>query len=241
MVVLGVAVLSVFSLEGGAPSEAHAAAALQYRAGYSVQDGWLCYGWDNGTYHCTQHWSTANGQYVSGNSSWVPNVGSTSAAAPAAQTSTMAYDAPTNGGGAGSAPSNIQPAPAGISQWASTGIPSQAEPYGTFQGYSWGYCTSGAALLAHDNVANLGNAEDWTRNAAARGMATGTTPQVGATVIFQPNVQGAGGLGHAAHVVAVYSGGWFEVEDTDFVFAGGGFGRLSFRYAHSGAGVSFIY
>ena len=206
--------------------------ALHYQRGYSVQGGsWLCYGWPSGAYHCTQHWRrTASGIYVSLNPPWVPSqANSAPASSPASSP-------------AASAPTSFSATPlAHISQWASTGRPATTEPYGTFQGYTWGWCTSGAALLAHDNVRGLGNAADWTRNAAARGLPTGTAPRAGATAVFQPYVQGALGGGHVAHVVAIYAGGWFLVEETNFIFAGGGFGRLSYRYAHVGSGVSFIY
>lgn len=96
-------------------------------------------------------------------------------------------------------------------------------------------------MMAHDNVSGLGYAASWARNAAARGMATGWAPRAGATVVFQPGVQGASGAGHVAHVVAVYSNGWFLIAETAFWWNGGGFGRVSYRYAHTGWGVNFIY
>jgi surface antigen len=96
-------------------------------------------------------------------------------------------------------------------------------------------------MMAHDNVSGLGYAASWARNAAARGMAVGSTPQTGATVVFQPGVQGASSEGHVGHVVATYSNGWFLVAETAFWWNGGGFGRVSYRYAHSGWGVNFIY
>ena len=69
----------------------------------------------------------------------------------------------------------------------------------------------------------------------------GSVPAAGATVVFQPGVQGASGLGHAAHVEAVYGNGWFLVSEMSFFWNGGGWGRVSFRYAHVGWGVTFIY
>jgi len=195
--------------------------------GYSVQSGWLCYGWSTGAYHCTQHWRGSAGHYVSLNPGWVPSQVTAASSQPSTHIS-VATAAPA-------------PAPAHISQWAYTGRGAYPQPRGTFQGYSWGWCTSGAAMLAHDNVRGLGNALDWTRNAAARGMATGTAPRAGATVVFQPYVQGALGGGHVAHVLAVYTNGWMLIEESNFWWNGGGFGRLSFRYVHTGPGVSFIY
>jgi surface antigen len=96
-------------------------------------------------------------------------------------------------------------------------------------------------MMAHDYVGGLGYAASWTRHAAARGMATGYSPRAGATVVFQPGVQGASGEGHVGHVITVYSNGWFLLAETAFWFNGGGFGRVSYRYAHAGSGVSFIY
>jgi surface antigen len=66
-------------------------------------------------------------------------------------------------------------------------------------------------------------------------------PRANATVVFQPGVQGAGGAGHVAHVVAVYPGGWFLVSEMNFYWNGGGWARVDYRYAHMGSGVSFIY
>lgn len=214
---------------------AHAAPSFRYQRGYSVQNGWLCYGWASGAYHCTEHWYISGGHLVSTNPAWVPNYGgSATTSRPSASRATSAPVQTYSAGFFSTAPGNI-------SQWAWTGHASYPEPGGNFQGYSWGWCTSGAALLAHDYVGGLGYAANWTRNAAARGMATGYTPRAGATVVFQPGVQGASSGGHVGHVVAVYSNGWFLVAETAFWWNGGGYGRISYRYAHAGYGVSFIY
>jgi surface antigen len=87
----------------------------------------------------------------------------------------------------------------------------------------------------------LGDAAQWAYNADAHGLSTGSDPEVGATAVFQADVQGASGLGHAAHVEAVYGDGWFLVSEMEFYWNGGGWGRVSYRYAHTSAGVSFIY
>jgi len=222
-------------LAGMSSPAAHASGALHYQRGYSVQNGWLCYGWANGAYHCTQRWHRSGGQLISDNPSWVPNGGGSTSAGTSSKTathSTTTFTTFTTG---------FHSAPSGISQWASPGRGSYTEPYGTYQGYSYGWCTSGAAMMAHDYVGGLGFAASWTRNAAARGMAVGSAPRAGATVVFQPGVQGASGEGHVAHVVTVYSNGWFLIAETAFWWNGGGFGRVSYRYAHAGSGVSFIY
>lgn len=125
-----------------------------------------------------------------------------------------------------------------ITTLASRGnVPSGSSP----NSYPFGWCTWGAAHLAHDDVNNLGNADDWLANARRRGMATGSSPRVGATVTYAPYVQGASGMGHVAHVIAVYSNGSFEVEEMDYYGYGGGYGRFSYRLSHTGWGVGFIY
>ena len=63
-------------LMGFAPAKGASAASFRYQAGYSLQSGWLCYGWSNGALHCTQRWHRdASGKLISDNPAWVPNVG----------------------------------------------------------------------------------------------------------------------------------------------------------------------
>ena len=84
-------------------------------------------------------------------------------------------------------------------------------------------------------------ATQWPAEARAHGLAVGSTPVAGATVVFQPGVEGAGGGGHAAHVEWVIGNGWFVISEMNFYWNGGGWGRVDYRYAHTGGGVSFIY
>lgn len=124
--------------------------------------------------------------------------------------------------------------------WANT------DPYDRYgnpaaRTYGFGACTWGAAYLARHNAYGLGNAASWAYNARRHGLPTGFAPRVNATVVFQPFVQGAGGGGHVAHVVRVINSYWFVVEDMNFWWNGGGWNRWSFRYAHVGWGVTFIY
>ncbi|MBF6592197.1 MAG: CHAP domain-containing protein, partial [Ktedonobacterales bacterium] len=70
---------------------------------------------------------------------------------------------------------------------------------------SFGSCTWYVWYRRQDeSLMGLGNASQWASSARARGLPTGTTPAVGATVVFQPGVQGASSLGHLGHVDAVY-------------------------------------
>lgn len=122
--------------------------------------------------------------------------------------------------------------------------------YGSFgmsnpSGYYWwafGQCTWWAQDQRRDeNLMRMGNAQYWASGAAARGYTVSYVPRVGATVVFQPGVQGAGGAGHVAHVVKLYPDGWFLVSEMNFYFNGGGWGRVDYRLAHTGGGVQFIY
>lgn len=203
----GVMGLSLVAGQVGASPTAHAASGFRYHSGYSVQHGWLCYGWSNGIYHCTSHWKVSGGHYVSLNPSWVPSHSATRSVSSHSATRSVSR----RGGGGNTAT------------------------------YPFGYCTYGAAALSWDNVTGLGNAYQWISRAQAKGMPTGYSPRVGATVVFQPGVQGASSGGHVAHVTAVYSNGAFQVEEMDFYGYGGGFGSFSFRTAHTGPGVAFIY
>ena len=108
--------------------------------------------------------------------------------------------------------------------------------------YPWGQCTWWAAQSRLDeNLEGLGDAWLWASNAPGNGLSTGTTPAVGATVVFQPGVQGASSLGHVSHVVAVNGDGSFQVSEMNYYANGGGFGIVSYRTAWVGTGVSFIY
>ena len=68
------------------PATASASSGLEYHRGYSVQQGWYCYGWADGWYHCTHHWYRTNsGALVSTNTNWVPNGLSAANTAPTSQ------------------------------------------------------------------------------------------------------------------------------------------------------------
>lgn len=135
--------------------------------------------------------------------------------------------------------------PGGISPWAPVpGHPSYA--MGDYAGDPWsgyfGVCTWYAAYRHQDEpLMRLGNAASWAYTASGYGLRVGSAPAVGATAVFQPGVEGAGGGGHVAHVEAVLGGGWFIVSEMNFYVNGGGFGRVDWRYAYAAPGVSFIY
>ena len=109
--------------------------------------------------------------------------------------------------------------------------------------YEFGVCTWWAWYTRRDEpqLGTLGVATSWISNARAHGMSVGSTPAAGATVVFAPGVQGAGGNGHVGHVVQLLGGGWFIISEMNFYWNGGGWGRVDYRYVHVGSGVQFIY
>jgi surface antigen len=107
--------------------------------------------------------------------------------------------------------------------------------------YSFGQCTWWVRYKRRDeNLTWMGDAWNWANSARARGL-TVTTAAINATVVFAPYVQGAGGLGHVAHVEQVLSDGWVLVSEMNFAWNGGGEGRVSYRFIHVGEGVWFIH
>jgi hypothetical protein len=155
---------------------------------------------------------------------------------------------PPQPSGSGTAGVGVSPAP--LSPWppypwiAVPGHPAFAmqEPASGYYWWAFGQCTWWAQYERQDeNLRHMGNAQYWANGAAGRGYAVSSVPKPNTTVVFQPGVQGAGGAGHVAHVIAVYPGGWFLVSEMNFFWNGGGYARVDYRYAHSGWGVQFIY
>ncbi|MFI5271842.1 MAG: CHAP domain-containing protein [Ktedonobacterales bacterium] len=162
-----------------------------------------------------------------------------------AQTSAQSHSSgqPAASGGTGIAPAPFQPWPPANAFMYVAGHP--AFGVSDANGYYWwafGQCTWWAQYKKqNENLTRMGSARYWAAGAAARGYRVGGSPVAGATVVFQAGVQGAGGDGHVAHVEAVYPSGWFLVSEMNFYANGGGWGRVDYRYAHTGWGVSFIY
>lgn len=235
----GVAALSLFGAPAGS-STAQAAPGFHYQRGLYVDNGWLCEGWANGTYHCTSRWHRSGGRLISDNQAWVPTGGGTSAVR-----TYSTHSAPVHyGGGTSYGPRSYSATPGGISQWAYTGHPAygMSDYRGDPNAAYFGSCTWYAQYRRMDErLISLGNAAQWAWNARSHGLSTGSTPRVGATVVFQPGVQGASSVGHVGHVEAVYSNGWFLESAMSTYWNGGGWGRVSYVYAHTGYGVSFIY
>jgi surface antigen len=144
----------------------------------------------------------------------------------------------------GISPAPVRPWPP---RWAYMYVPGHPSfkmnrPANGYYWWAFGQCTWWAQYKRQDeNLRRMGNARYWAAGAASRGYRVGRTPRAGATVVFQPGVEGAGGAGHVAHVEKVYPGGWFLVSEMNFYWNGGGWGRVSYRFAYARSGVSFIY
>jgi surface antigen len=74
-----------------------------------------------------------------------------------------------------------------------------------------GHCTWGAEFMFEWYTgsgryldATSGDAKVWARNAQEKGWSVGTRPRIGAMVVFQPSVAGAGAAGHVAFVTQVW-------------------------------------
>lgn len=117
-----------------------------------------------------------------------------------------------------------------------------------YNGYDYGYCTW---YVANKRIAagrvmptNLGNASTWGTRAAAYGLATGRTPQIGAAVVTSTR-----GAGHVAFVEQINdddsvwvsemnSSGQVSMTDTN---RAGGWGRVDFKLIPAGAANSYTY
>lgn len=117
-----------------------------------------------------------------------------------------------------------------------------------YNGYDYGYCTWYVANKRLGNGStmptNLGNAATWAVRAAAYGLATGRTPQVGAAV-----VTATGGAGHVAYVERVNEDGsvWISemnsrgqasIDNSD---SAGGWGHTDYKLVSADAAHRYSY
>jgi LysM repeat protein len=113
--------------------------------------------------------------------------------------------------------------------------------YGDDFAGSFGQCTWWAQHKRPDhNYKGMGDAWAWLYSAPQRGYTVTTTPAVNATVIFEPGVESASGIGHVAHVEQLLPGGWILISEMNFFWNNGGWGRVDYRYITAGPGVYFI-
>lgn len=80
--------------------------------------------------------------------------------------------------------------------------------------YTVGQCTRFVAGVLSWIPAGLGNAKDWYANAQAKGLPTGTTPQVGSVAVWGAGA-GTSQFGHVALVTGLVPGG-FTVQEENF-------------------------
>ncbi|MBO4107018.1 CHAP domain-containing protein [Streptococcus suis] len=103
--------------------------------------------------------------------------------------------------------------------------------------YPVGQCTWGAKEVATWAGNNWGNGGDWAASAAAAGFEVGTTPKVGAIMVWTD-----GGYGHVAVVTEVSDDGQVQVLESNYA------GNMTvanyrgwFNPANEGAQISYIY
>ncbi|MFC3927294.1 CHAP domain-containing protein [Streptococcus caprae] len=77
--------------------------------------------------------------------------------------------------------------------------------------YPVGQCTWGVKSLATWASNYWGNANDWAANAAADGFTVGTTPAVGAIIVWSD-----GGYGHVGYVTDVASDGTIQILESNY-------------------------
>ena len=77
--------------------------------------------------------------------------------------------------------------------------------------YPWGQCTWGAKEMAPWVMNYWGNAGDWAASAAAAGFEVGTTPKVGAIIVWTN-----GGYGHVAYVTEVREDGYIQIIESNY-------------------------
>ena len=217
---------------------ANAAGSLRFVRGYSVQGSWLCYGFSNGAFHCTQHWRVVNGRYVSYNSPFVPSQGSvvttaarSSTPAPVVSSNTNVYTSRFDGiEYCGSQRVDFSNASAWAKPHGCYGL--IFRPRSTLGRPSFGWC-NWAAEASHLNYGGrsvLGLAKHYG------------APRVGAVVWFSGFDQGASADGHWANLVAIGPHGWGLIEEMNFSYRGGGFGRIDFRFIHLyQRGTAYLY
>lgn len=231
---LGAAFVAALGASGSMPT-ADAASGLHYQRGTYLANGWLCYGWSNGTYHCTQHWHRSGSKLVSDNPSWVPNAASTSGTSSAASTSSTAAVKVTGSNTAGQPCHSSYMFPAHISQWT---VPVscyagvyRVNPANYVKRSGFGWCNWWPEVL-HPRQPDILWGREYHRS---------SRPTPGAVVYFSPGVQGASRDGHYAQVVAVAPDHyWVLVTEMNFTWRGAGWQKVNYRYIHVGSGVTFI-
>lgn len=224
---------------GASSPTANASGSLYYQRGYYVANGMLCYGWSNGTYHCTSHWHRSGSQLISDNPSWVPNYGTTGTSGTTASkptTSPVTTTTSTSGSNTAGQPCHSTAMfPVRISQWTTpvscySGI-YRVNPANYVYRSGFGWCNWWPEVL-HARQPDILWGREYRHS---------SVPTPGAVVHFNGGVQGASWDGHWAQVVAVAPDHyWVLITEMNFYWRGGGWQKVSYRYIHVGSGVTFI-
>lgn len=110
--------------------------------------------------------------------------------------------------------------------------------------YPIGQCTWGVKEVAPWVGNWWGNAKDWGASATNAGFTTGTTPQVGAVIVF-PNTMYQGEVyGHVGYVTAVHGDGTIEILESNYngnMTVGNYRGAFDPSSPWWGGGVYYIY
>ncbi len=133
------------------------------------------------------------------------------------------------------------------SSYSSSSFFGGSATYG-YNGYDYGWCTwyvANKRLAAGSPMpTNLGNAATWAVRAAAYGLSTGRTPQVGAAVVTSRS-----GAGHVAYVERVNADGSIWISEMNSrgqvsienSAPAGGWGRVDFKLVSAAQAASYSY
>ncbi|GHO46681.1 CHAP domain-containing protein [Ktedonospora formicarum] len=126
-----------------------------------------------------------------------------------------------------------------------TPTPPQGPTSGTGNHFYAGQCTFWAAERFHQLfgvwVPWLGNAWEWAGQAQSAGWVVSPTPTAGSIMVLQPNVQGAGSLGHVAIVETIVSSMVVSTSNYSWYANGGGWGVLSYwNFQYPANGMVFL-
>ncbi|MGE5333458.1 MAG: hypothetical protein ACM3N4_02055 [Nitrososphaerota archaeon] len=233
---LGVAFIAAFAASG---ATANASSSLHYQRGYYLSNGWFCYGWSSGAYHCTAHWHRSGNRVISDNPSWVPNYGTarvaTASRSSSGKSATTTYRSVSGSNTAGQPCHSSVMFPAHISSWTTpvscyAGV-YRVNPANYVYRSGFGWCNWWPEVL-HPRQPDILWGREYRHS---------STPTPGAVVRFAPGVQGASSAGHYAQVVGVAPDHyWVLITEMNFSWRGAGWQKVSYRYIHVGPGVTFI-
>jgi surface antigen len=117
---------------------------------------------------------------------------------------------------------------------------SSASDAGNLNRFFYGQCTYWANMRYHQLTGHwvpwLGNAAQWSYQAAAYGWVVSSTPHVPSIMVLQPYVQGAGAYGHVAIVESINGN---DITTSNWN-VGGAWATTTYVINHPGPGVSFV-